>query len=110
MREHFLRKLLRGTLPLLVWAAHFAACYVFVAAQCSPAGYAPGYPQRLPLALVTAAALAACALLGWKWMNTLRHADERTALLDWAAGGTAVLAFVGILWTSVPMWFIQGCR
>ena len=110
MREHFLRKLLRGTLPLLVWAAHFGACYVFVAAQCSPAGYVQGYPQRLPLALVTAAALGACALLAWKWKNTLRHADERTALLDWAAGGTAVLAFVGILWTSVPIWFIQGCR
>ena len=110
MRERFLRKLLRGTLPLLVWAAHFGACYVFVAMQCSPAGYVQGYPQRLPLAIITALALAVCGSLAWKWRGTLRHADERTALLDWAAAGTAVLSFVGILWTSVPVWFIQGCR
>ena len=110
MRERFLRKLLRGTLPLLVWAAHFGACYVFVAMQCSPAGYVQGYPQRLPLALITAAALAVCGFLAWKWRGTLRHADERTALLDWAAAGTALLSFVGIVWTSVPLWFIQGCR
>lgn len=110
MRERFLRKLLRGTMPLLVWAAHFAACYVFVAMQCSPAGYVQGYPQRLPLAVVTALALAACGFLAWKWRATLRHADERTALLDWAAAGTALVSLVGILWTSVPLWFIQGCR
>jgi len=101
---------MRGTLPLLVWAAHFAACYVFVAAQCSPLGYEAGNPQRWPLAVFTVAALAVCGWLVWKWRGILRRADERTPLLDWAAAGSALLSFVGIVWTSVPMWVIEGCR
>jgi len=101
---------MRGTLPLLVWAAHFAACYVFVAAQCSPLGYETGNPQRWPLAAMTVLALAVCGWLLWKWRGTLRHADEKTALLDWAAAGSALLSFVGIVWTSVPMWLVVGCK
>lgn len=109
MREHFLRKLMRGTLPLLVWAAHFAACYVLVAFQCSPAGFAPGNPHRLPLVLLTVAALAACGVLAWRARAPLFAGDERTALLDWAAAGSGLLAFVGIAWTSVPLWFVDSC-
>ncbi|MFC5461117.1 hypothetical protein [Massilia niabensis] len=107
--ERFFRKLTRGTLPLLVWAAHFAACYVLVAFQCSPAGFAPGNPHRLPLAVMTLVALAACAALAWRARGTLAGGDEHTALLDWAAAGTAVLAFIGIAWTSVPLWFVESC-
>ena len=109
MRELFFRKLIRGTLPLLVWAAHFAACYVLVAFECSPAGFVPGNPQRWPLVLMTMVALGACAALAWRARGPLGAADEHTALLDWAAAGTAVLAFVGIAWTSVPLWFVETC-
>ena len=109
MRERFFRKLIWGTLPLLVWAAHFAACYVLVAFQCSPAGFAPGNPHRLPLVLMTVAALGICAALGWRARAALRGADEHTALLDWAAAWTALLAFMGIAWTSVPLWFVASC-
>jgi hypothetical protein len=108
-RERFFRKLVRGTLPLLVWAAHFAGCYVLVAAQCSPAGFAPGNPQRLPLVLMTAVALAICAALAWRARRSFAGTGEHTALLDWAAAGTALLAFAGIAWTSVPLWFVDGC-
>ena len=108
-RERFFRQLIRGTLPLLVWAAHFTGCYVLVAFQCSPAGFAPGNPHRLPLALMTVVALAICAALAWRARSTLGGADENTALLDWAAAGTALLAFVGIAWTSVPLWFVDSC-
>lgn len=108
-RERFFTKLIWGTLPLLVWAAHFAGCYVLVAFQCSPAGFEPGYPRRWPLALMTLAALAACAAPAWRARATLGTADEHTPLMDWAAAGTAVLAFVGIAWTSVPLWFVDSC-
>ena len=37
MRDRFFVRALHGTLPLLVWAAHFFASYALVAAQCSPA-------------------------------------------------------------------------
>jgi hypothetical protein len=109
MRERFFRKLIRGTLPLLVWAAHFAGSYVLVAAQCSPAGFAPGSPHRLPLALMTVVALAICAALAWRGRHTLSGGNEETALLDWAAALTALLAFAGIAWTSVPLWFVESC-
>ena len=101
---------MRGTLPLLVWAAHFAACYVFVAAQCSPLGYVNGNPQRWPLVLVTAAALGVCGWLAWRRRGVLRRMDENAALLEWAAAGSALLAFVGIVWSSVPLWLVVGCR
>jgi hypothetical protein len=109
MRERFFRKLIRGTLPMLVWAAHFAGSYVLVAAQCSPAGFAPGSPHRLPLALMTIVALAICAALAWRARSTFTGGDEQTALLDWAAALTALLAFAGIAWTSVPLWFVESC-
>lgn len=107
MRERFFGKLLRGTLPLLVWGAHFVACYVLVAFQCSPAGFAPGNPQRLPLALMTLAALGACAMLAWRGRGVLAGGDA--SLLDRTEAGMAVLGFMGIAWTSVPLWFVAGC-
>lgn len=109
MRERFFKKLIRGTLPLLVWAAHFAGSYVLVAAQCSPAGFAPGGPHRLPLVLMTVVALAVCAALAWRARATFTGGGEHTSLLDWAAALTALLAFAGIAWTSVPLWFVESC-
>lgn len=106
-RERFFGKLLRGTLPLLVWGVHFAACYVLVAFQCSPAGFAPGHPQRWPLVALTLAALGICAALGWRARAVLGGGDA--TLLERAAAGTAVLGFMGIAWTAVPLWFVQGC-
>lgn len=109
MRERFFRKLIRGTLPLLVWAAHFAGSYVLVAAQCSPAGFTPGSPHRLPLALMTGVALTICAALAWRARHAFTGGEAQTSLLDWAAALTALLAFAGIAWTSVPLWFVNGC-
>jgi len=109
MRERFFRKLIRGTLPLLVWAAHFAGSYVLVAAQCSPAGFTPGNPQRWPLALMTLVALAICAALAWRGRHALGGSDEKIALLDRAGALTALLAFAGVAWTSVPLWFVDSC-
>ena len=109
MRERFFGKLMRGTLPLLVWAAHFAGSYVLVAAQCSPAGFAPGNPHRLPLALMTLVALAVCAALAWRARRTFSGDDEQTALLDWAAALGGLLAFVGIAWTGLPLLLVGGC-
>ena len=109
MRERFFRKLIWGTLPLLVWAAHFAASYVLVAFQCSPAGFVPGNPRHLPLVLMTIVALAACAVLAWRARASFASADEHTPLLDRAAAWTAVLSLIGIVWTSVPMWVVKTC-
>lgn len=108
-RERFFRRLLRGTLPLLVWAAHFAACYVLVAFQCSPAGFTPGNPRHWPLVAMTIVALAICAALAWRGRASFASPDEQTPLLDRATAWTAVLASIGIVWTSVPLWLVDSC-
>ncbi|MFC0131047.1 hypothetical protein [Massilia eurypsychrophila] len=110
MRDHFWSRLLRGTLPLIVWAAHWFAAYALVAAQCSPAAISPESPRRWMLWVLSALALGACALMLWRARKTLAHAGGDISLLDWAAAGSAVLATMGIVWTTLPMLMIDGCR
>lgn len=105
MRDCLFKRLLRGTLPLIIWAAHFFAVYILVAAQCSAAGA----PRRWILGALSLLAIGACALVLWRARRTLRCAGEDTALLDWAAAGSAVLAMAAIAWTSIPMLLIDGC-
>src|SRR5690606_13900936 len=50
----------------------------------------------------TVAALAICLWLAWRERGILRNATE-AALLAWAAALGALLAFVGILWTGMPL-------
>jgi hypothetical protein len=109
MRDHFFIRLLHGTLPLIVWAAHWFAVYFLVAAQCSPAAITPEAPRRWMLAVLSVLALGACAVLLWRARRTLRSAGGDASLLDWAAAGGAVLATMGIVWTTVPMVMIDGC-
>ena len=82
--------------------------YLLAAAQCTPAVMRTGGPDRLLLGIATVAALAACLWLAWRERGILRNATE-AALLDWAAALGAVLAFVGILWTGMPIFFVSGC-
>jgi hypothetical protein len=108
MHDHFWRQLTRGTLPLLVWAAHFIFCYLLAAAQCTPAAMRAGGPDRVLLGAVTVVALAVCAWLAWRERGILQ-ARENAGLLDWAAALGAVLAFVAIMWTGLPILLVEGC-
>ena len=110
MGDHFFRQLTRGTLPFLVWAGHFMFCYLLAAAQCTPAALRASGPDRLLLGGVTVAALAVCAWLAWRERGMLRaDAWEQAGLLDWAAALGAVLAFVAIMWTGLPVVLVAGC-
>jgi hypothetical protein len=109
MGDHFFRRLWHGTLPLIIWGFHFTICYVLVAAQCTPARWEAGAPNRLALGMVSLVALAACAVLAWRARGILRDADEATSLLDWAVAGSAALALAGIAWTTVPILLLDGC-
>jgi len=108
MRDRFFRQLLRGTLPLLVWGTHFTLCYLLAAAQCTPALMRTGGPDRALLGAATAFALLACAWLLWRERAILRAAQE-APLLDWAGALGALLAFVGIAWTGLPLLLVGGC-
>lgn len=106
-REAFWRRLSTGTLPLLVWCAHFAFSYGLTAAQCSPTGWRPGGPDRLLLGAVTLVAILACAWLAWRARGVPARADA--GLLDWARFVLAVLALVAVTWTGVPLLLVTGC-
>jgi len=106
-REPFWRRLLAGTLPLLVWSLHFAFAYGLAAAQCSPAGMRPGGPDRVLLGAVTLAAIGACAWLAWRAREVPRRDDA--GLVDWARLVLAVLALVAVAWTGVPLLLVTGC-
>jgi cadmium resistance protein CadD (predicted permease) len=110
MRDRFFTRLLHGTLPLIIWAAHFFAAYMLVAAQCSAAAVTAGSPRRWMLGALSLLAIGACAALLWRARTTLRHAGSETSLLDWAAAGSGVLATAGIAWTSIPMLLVEGCK
>jgi hypothetical protein len=108
MHDHFFRRLARATLPLLVWAGHFAFCYLLAAAQCTPGALRSGGPDRVLLGGVTVAALLVCLWLAWRERAILR--DARGArLLDWSAALSALLALVGITWTGMPLLLVGGC-
>jgi hypothetical protein len=105
--EHFFRRALRATLPLLIWIAHFAFSYGLAAAQCAPGGLRAGGPDRVLLGAVTAAALAACALLAWRRRAALK--DREAGLAERAGAVLALLACVAIAWAGMPLFMVSGC-
>jgi hypothetical protein len=104
-RNGFLAASLQGLLPLLVWAAHFAFSYVFVALACmAPLG-------RGTLSAVLLAATAA-ALIALAWMGV--GAARLLARDPGATGpavrlGGAVLALIAVAWTALPMVSLAAC-
>jgi hypothetical protein len=106
-REHFFRRVLCATLPLLIWIAHFGFSYGLAAAQCSPGGLRAGGPDRVLLGAVTAAALAACALLAWRGRGALF--DRHAGLAQRVGAVLAVLALVAVGWAGMPLLLVSGC-
>ena len=109
MRDRFFVRALTGTLPLLIWAAHFFVSYSLVAAQCSPAAITRDAPAVWMLSALSAAALAACGLLLWRAWRVVRAAAGHPALHDWAALGSGILGLMGIAWTTLPLFMLDGC-
>lgn len=108
MDDQFFRKLTRGTLPLLVWAAHFSFVYLLAAAQCMPGALRPGGPDPVLLWAGTALALAACLWLTWRERGILRD-PKAASILDWGAALGGVLALVAVVWNAVPLMLASGC-
>lgn len=106
-REAFWRRLLSGTLPLLVWSFHFAFTYGLAAFQCTPAGLRPGGPDRALLGVVTAVAIGACAWLAWRARGVPARRDA--GVLDWSRLVLAVLALVAVAWSGVPLLLVACC-
>lgn len=95
---------------LLLWAAHFGATYVFIAASCvSPLREMAwaGVPViRLGLLAMT---LPLLAWLVWRALSGMRHAGGGGSLLRMARIGSSVLAAVAVGWTLLPMFVLPVC-
>ena len=97
-QDHLLRQLLQPSLPLLVWGVHFFFCYI-VAAEQGRFGkisllWAVGIASLLALALLT--------VLCWRALRRL-HAGSAISMLDWASAACAVLGWMGVALTCLPM-------
>lgn len=109
MREKPLPWLLLALAPLLVWTAHFAFCYGWVAAQCSTALLTRGPPERMPMVLATLLALVLVGLLLGRSYTRLGRKDKPAGFADWLAAASAPLAMIGIIWTAVPLALLEVC-
>ena len=91
------------SLPIAVWAAHFAIIYGFTTLAC-----ARDAPQALPwiVALPSAFALAALAIIA---IPAGRRALRFAQLADFLAAGLGALAAVAVLWEASPLLFVQSC-
>ena len=113
MNRELVAQTLRGSAPLLLWGVHFTLCYVLVGAQCSPALYDAAAPRWWSLAALSVLALGLCAAMLWRALRLLgaldQSLDEALPLRQWAATAGALLALVGIAWTSLPLLMLDGC-
>jgi hypothetical protein len=102
---------LRTALPMWLWAAHFAFSYVIVAIGCQ-AGWqqaGPGAWSRLELVLALGSTLAVGAAL-LLLVRACRGARLQPGLSGLVHRLVAVLALLGIVWTTVPMGLLPLCR
>jgi hypothetical protein len=101
--ERFFRAALRSMAPLLVWAAHFAWCYLVVAFGC--VAWGPQAPLR---ALVIGASVVALAAITTQAVRAWRR--RGTPLAVPAERWSSVLALLGVGWTTLPAAVLPLCR
>ena len=112
--------LIKITLGPVIWAAHFVVCYGLVAVTC-----AKGWelaPVRDGLLVFSAVALAAVCWTGWgswrQWrpdetgdfVNHGGRAEDRHHFLGHAAFLLAIIAALGVIFVTLPLVMLEGCR
>lgn len=106
-RGSFFAGVRAGMAPLLVWALHFAACYVAVAVACT---LSPGRTLDIPVllaCLVAATVLALVTLVVMLWRARAAPSDGHFDRLIRRV--CAALALVGVAWSAVPMAMLATC-
>lgn len=97
-QDRLFRQTLYAVLPLLIWAAHFAFCYVYAAEACQRGD--PGAAVLLAASLAAASASAALLVIAARRGAPV---DGMMRLLHWATLVVAALGLIAILWGSVPI-------
>jgi hypothetical protein len=84
----------------LVWALHFASLYGFTALAC-----ARGFAGAVPW-FAGAASLAAFATI---FVILARNLPRRAEFEHWVAGAIAALGLIGIVFQTVPVYWVRPC-
>ncbi|NKX29546.1 hypothetical protein HGE68_06600 [Rhodobacteraceae bacterium R_SAG6] len=112
--------LIKITVAPLIWALHFVACYGLIAVTCSKGWDFGGI--RSGLILFSVAALVGIAWTGWRaWCQWKPARDEtvserhgrsrdRHYFLGHAAFLLSIIAFIGVVFVSLPLVMIGGCQ
>jgi hypothetical protein len=96
--------------PLLLWAGHFAFCYVAVAVGCTAALQGGGItPQGVRWVLIGATALALGGGVGLLWGACRAGRRTQGDLLPVVRGAAALLALVGMVWTGLAVGLVGAC-
>jgi hypothetical protein len=93
VRDGTLKRLLYATVPLLLWAAHWALMYVLAAVHAS----------RAAMLALCVPAVGVAALLVWRGARPCVARDSHRSLHQLALAIGAVLALIAIVWTSIPL-------
>jgi len=112
--------LLKITFGPLIWATHFVVCYGLVAVTCAK-GW-DFFLIRIVLLVLSVGALAGVGLIGrtaWRQWNAREtgdfvnrggHAEDRHHFLGHAAFLLAIISFIGVIFVTLPLLMIGGCR
>ena len=103
---------LHGVLPLIVWAAHFFLSYASAAVACALGlqRFALGNVAALSVWLwvISAAAIATLLVLTVVAVRRVGADAESGSTQATVRIGTAILALIGVLWSAVPIAFVDG--
>ncbi|SLN12662.1 hypothetical protein ROJ8625_00341 [Roseivivax jejudonensis] len=102
-----------------VWALHFCLCYGWTASVCARTDDVTA--ARVGIALVSAAALVAIAVIGWRAWRQWDYLDDfdyehdrptvedRREFLGHAGWLLALVSGIGTLFVASPALFIESC-
>jgi hypothetical protein len=110
-RDHFFRDSVDASAPLLLWALHFFAVYIFVALACGSTlvdAQLFGYPLIKSVSLLLSL-LAILLVAGLLWRAIFLCRQRPQPLLSLARLGFAMLGALGIVWTTIPMLVLESC-
>ncbi|MEQ8899516.1 MAG: hypothetical protein RID23_20750 [Roseovarius sp.] len=111
--------LMKVTMGPLIWAGHFVICYGLVAVIC-----AKGWDIELARTGLLVFSLGSLAAIGWVGWNSWRQwnpretgdyvnraggAEDRHHFLGHAAFLLAIIAFLGVVFVSLPLVMLEGC-
>lgn len=107
-----------------IWAVHFLVCYCATAVICAKFGgdAAAIHMLRMALGGFTLLALAGIGFVGWRsWVqwdflddwdyeHKLSEDEDRHEFLGHASFLLSIISFIGVIYVSFPVLFLETCQ